>query len=1124
MLKKIINNLTVKSRIVLVLIIVVVVATTAVALVRAAQITNQMNELLEERLKGNANMTFGIFETVGTYTWWMLDAAVNHARRGLTDESYDIEWQLLNLFNSMGYAEHDIRFYENMAVFDADFNMVAIAYPSGDLPDILMFPEYFDAQLEGAWVSPVFESAESGRLQFMFTQPIKYENYLLGMVAITGNTQMLAYFLRDFVQAYDSFINIADRSNVIFFSNRPEAYMNRHVNDLGVIEVFGEIPMNTVFEHNSALTGIDKIAYVTFDPNLNWTIVSFFDAHAVESTAHMIFQSLRFTVSGIILAAMLIVVIVHYSLKPLEALAVSAKQVAEGNIDVTFYARENDEISQVSRSFQEIVTVLNILRENFKNAEHSMTQGDAEYKLEDSRLGGIYDDMLSGTNNIANHMKQAQHQAEAASKAKSDFLSKMSHEIRTPMNAIIGMAELILRENLSASVREQAVTIKQSGDHLLSIINDILDLSKVESGKLELIKSTYLFHSTIQDVISIIKMRMANPEVRFGAYMQADIPSALFGDEVRVRQVLLNILTNALKYTKKGYFSFDITGERKNKDIYILTMKIKDTGIGIKPEDKEILFNEFVQFDIEKNRNVEGTGLGLAITNNLIKLMGGNIEVNSVYSEGSEFIITLPQGYTETNAETPNFSDKRLLLYCRTDLCADYITRAFDDLAAEYHTASSEDELNKKLADGEWDFIFAEADMAYTADKIVREHKRAAKIVMLSDSYDAFYKARDNQDFSLLVMPAYFISIVNVLSGRGGDYVADSQNTEQFVAPDANVLIVDDIETNLKVGEGLLKLYGMSIDTCLSGKSAIEAVLAKEYDLVLMDHMMPEMDGIEATKIIRSLGGSHANLPVVALTANAIVGAKEMFLQNGFDDFLSKPIEVNKLNSILAKWIPAHKQMKAKTVPRTDVDRDEKAEKTEISIADVDVTRGISLSGGSVENYLDTLAVFYKNGIEKIGELAKCVETENFSLYTTYIHALKSACANIGANMHSDNAMALEYAGIDQNNDFIKSHNEDFSDSLKELLENINAVITANTTMPDCDTLDEDVMKELLEQLKTAVEAFDIEAIEELTENLQDFKQLPEKGETVSSLLKDVFLSRYKLVLPQIDRLLLGEN
>jgi len=1097
--------MTVKSRIVIVLFIVVAVATTAVTWVRAAQISNQMNELLEERLKGNANMTFGIFDTVGIYTWWMLESATNHARRGLTEANYDLEWQLLNLFNS--------NFYENIAVFDADFNMLSAAYPDGDLPDILMFPEYFNEQLEGSWISPVFESTASGRLQFMFTHPVIYEDEFIGMVAITGNTHMLEYFLRDFVQAYDSFINIADRSGVIFFSNRPEAYMNRHVNDLGVIEAFGTIPMNTVFEHNSALTGIDKIAYVTFDPYLNWTIVSFFDAHAVESTALMIFESLRFTVSGIILAALLIVLIVHHSLKPMGSLAVSAQQVAEGNLDVVFEVRGNDEISQVSRSFKEILIVLNILQENFKNAEHSMTRGNVAYKLEDSRLGGIYDDMLSSTNNIANHMKQSQLQAEAASKAKSDFLSKMSHEIRTPMNAIIGMAELILRENLTSSVREQAVTIKQSGNHLLSIINDILDLSKVESGKLELVKSDYLFHSTIQDVISIIKMRMSNPEVRFAAYLQANIPNDLYGDEVRVRQVLLNILTNALKYTKKGHFSFDITGERKSDDIYILTMKIKDTGIGMKPEDLKVLFNEFAQFDLEKNRNIEGTGLGLAITKNLVEIMDGNIEVKSVYGEGSEFIITLPQGCSGNKSETPHFSDKSVLLYCRTPLCTDYISRAFDDLAVTYYIADSKEELTNKLAEAQWDFIFAEADMSYTAHEIIQNS--ATKIVMLSDSYDAFHMAKGGQDFLLLVMPAYFISIVNVLSGRDGDYLADSQSVEQFIAPEARVLIVDDIETNLKVGQGLLKLYEMNIDTCLSGKSAIEAVLAKEYDLVLMDHMMPEMDGIEATKIIRSLGGKHSKLPIVALTANAIVGAKEMFLDNGLDDFLSKPIEVSKLNNILAKWIPLEKQMKAE--PNTSIEQDKEIE---ISIADVDVARGISLSGGSAENYLDTLSVFYKNGTSKIAELAQCIETKDISLYTTYIHALKSACANIGANKLSDEAMALESAGMSFMEDFIRSHNGDFINNLKKLLEDINTVISANIKKPDGDTLDENIMKELLAELKTAVESFDLMEIEELFKELQPYTQLSEKGEVLDSLMKNIFLSRYKVALPQIDELL----
>ncbi|MCL2199632.1 MAG: ATP-binding protein [Defluviitaleaceae bacterium] len=1093
----------VKSRILLLLIIVIVATTVVLASIRATQVRIEMDTLLEESLKGNANMTFGIFETAGVYTMWMLDVAANHVRLWFADEGYDTRAHLANLWSSMNREMDGIWLYENIAVFDTDFNPTAAANPYGELPDIRMLPEYPSGHLAEPWISPVFECV-GGRLQFLFAQPVFYGENFIGTVAITVNTQMLAHFLRDFVQVYDSFVNIADSSGVIFFSNRPEAYMGRHVGELGVIEAFGYIPMNTVFAHTSALTGIDKIAYVTHDPYLNWSIVSFFDAHAVESTARIIVASLLPMVIVIILAAVLMMVIINWSLKPLQNLADGAKEVSNGNIAVTFRVDRNDEISQVSIAFMGIVRALNILRSNFKKAENAMARGEMEYKLEDSRLGGIYDEMLASTGNIVGHMKQAMKQAEAASKAKSDFLSKMSHEIRTPMNAIIGMAELVLREDISASTREQTTTIKQSGDHLLSIINDILDLSKVESGKMELVLGDYIFHSTIHDVISIIKMRMANPDVRFAAYMQADIPYTLFGDEVRVRQILLNVLTNALKYTVEGHFSLDIFGEKKD-GMYLLIIKIKDTGIGIKPEDLEKLFGEFAQFDLEKNRNIEGTGLGLAITHSLVTLMKGTIEVNSIYTEGSEFIITLPQEYKESDCKAPDFSDKSVLLYCRTHLNIDYISRTLEDLSVKYHVVKNESDLRDRLTEGGWDFVFAEADMSYAAHNIIKSCDLTTKIVMLTDSYDATYEARDGQDFTLLVMPAYFISVMNILNGRGDDYTADERHTEQFIAPDARILLVDDIETNLRVGQGLLKLYGMSIDTCLSGRDAIESVMSNNYDLVLMDHMMPEMDGVETVKLIRKIGGKYADLPIVALTANAIVGAKEMFLSNGFNDFLSKPIEISKLNNVLEKWIPKEKQMKGSINQATEED-------CQITIEGVDVKRGIMLSGGSSESYLNTLAVFRKDGKIKAAELPACLDEGNITLYTTYVHALKSACANVGAAALSEEAKYLEEAGIKKDLAFISANNDGFLLRLEKLLADIGDVIEKYAPSRTSD-LDAEALKEHLVKLKAAIEAFDVTAIDQISASL-------EGNEEVSDILQNAFVGMYDEALAQIHELM----
>jgi signal transduction histidine kinase/CheY-like chemotaxis protein/HPt (histidine-containing phosphotransfer) domain-containing protein len=721
---------------------------------------------------------------------------------------------------------------------------------------------------------------------------------------------------------------------------------------------------------------------------------------------------------------------------------------------------------------------------------------------------------------LLNPLHKTMEALKAASNAKSEFLAKMSHEIRTPMNAIIGMAELALRENMNDSVHEHVVTIKQASTNLLSIINDILDFSKIESGKLEIIPSNYQFSSLVHDVISIIKMKVVDSNLQFVTNIDCKIPNSLFGDETRVRQVLLNILSNAVKYTKRGFVSLSVSGETA-EDTIILTIDVTDSGKGIKPEDLKKLFGEFVQVDMASNKGIEGTGLGLAITKNLIKMMGGDISVQSEYKKGSIFTITLPQKIQsqEPLAVVEKPEEKSVLVYEHNEIYADSIVCTVDNLGVRCERAESEDVLRAKLKSKEYTYLFISFSQLEQAKSIIQELSSKTQIIVLTE----FGNAVTDRSLSVLPMPVHSISVANILNGVADNfsYNVNENITARFIAPKARVLIVDDINTNLKVAEGLMLPYKMHIDLRLSGAEAIEAVKANDYDLVFMDHMMPEMDGIEATKLIRGMDKEnphYAELPIIALTANAISGTREMFLSNGFNDFLSKPIDMVKLNVILAKWLPKEKQEKLE-LKSTDANTSD-FETTRMKIADIDIKKGIEMSGGTFKSYMQTLAVFHKDGFQKIGEIKNSLEAGNYPLYTTYVHALKSALANIGASELSASAKALEFAGKEKDITFIKLNNDPFIMNLKTLLGSLGNTISLNDGYES--SVDFELLKSELNRLKEALELLDSADIDKMVNNLQEFSRADGVGPGVESILQSVLIGGYDEAISKIDTLLKG--
>jgi signal transduction histidine kinase/CheY-like chemotaxis protein len=547
--------------------------------------------------------------------------------------------------------------------------------------------------------------------------------------------------------------------------------------------------------------------------------------------------------------------------------------------------------------------------------------------------------------------------AEESNKAKSDFLARMSHEIRTPMNAILGITEIQLQDDAHPFLTKEAFErIYNSGSLLLGIINDILDLSKIEAGKLELVPAQYDIASLIHDTVQINIMRYEAKSIEFILNVKEDLPLLLLGDELRIKQVLNNLLSNAFKYTEKGTVKMSAYAEYtdpENDSKLDLIFIISDTGQGMTAEQVEKLGTEYSRFNLQANRKTEGTGLGMNITRNLIQLMEGTITVESSPDEGSTFTVRIPQERADSAV------------------------------------------IGKEIADN-----------------------------LMGLNLDNSVKLRAFQ--------------------MKKDYM-----------PYGRVLVVDDVETNLYVARGLMAPYGLSIETAMSGFEAIDKIRdGSTYDIIFMDHMMPRMDGIETTKIIREHGYKR---PIVALTANAIAGQAAMFIENGFDDFISKPIDIRQLNITLNKLI------RDKYPPEVvEAARKEKAL--------------LSSRGGQKKVLEPELAeVFVRDAKRTVMEmeaiyLNKCSSDDNLSTFIIDIHAMKSALANIGETELSSDAAKLEQAGREKNVRLVLSELPPFMEGLHYIIERLQPKIDGSENTDGSG--DNRYLKEKLLSVRKACELY----------------------------------------------------
>ncbi len=643
--------------------------------------------------------------------------------------------------------------------------------------------------------------------------------------------------------------------------------------------------------------------------------------------------------------------------------------------------------------------------------------------------------------------------AERANYTKSEFLANMSHEIRTPMNAIVGMCELILREeNISENVRENCFNIQSSGRGLLSIINDILDFSKIESGKMELIEKEFNIASILNDVINMTMVRKGDKKIEIMVQADPDIPCGLIGDEIRIRQVIINFMTNAVKFTNAGTITLKLSQTKQDYGIN-LKVSIKDSGIGITEENLEKLFESFQQVDTHKNRAMEGTGLGLAISKRLVTQMGGFVNVSSVYGEGSIFSFVIPLRISDNqpfisvkNAEklkVVGFIDfTRFVIPGVEEHYKEIMFQISHQLNVKFKYTYNIDEFHKIADNGGVTHCFIGRQEYLENKEYFVGLTSKMTVILVQDIIDAVLVP---SNIKCIYKPFYTMSVALALNNESLSYNVNGNTSASvtFSAPKARVLIVDDNAINLKVAVGLMQPYHMQIMTVDSGKDAIAMLCSKNFDLVFMDHMMPEMDGVETTYIIRNTEGDYyKNLPIVALTANAVNGVKEMFLESGFNDFLAKPIEITALDKILKAWLPNKHIIPVGFDSRSNKDNI----KTESAVPEkkealISVSEGLRYACEDKEIYYEILDMYISKGIEKQKYINELFKTKNWKNYIIEVHALKSASQSIGATKLFELAKKLELAGKAGDYGVIEYENALLSELYGQVLEEGNRLV-----------------------------------------------------------------------------------
>ncbi len=693
---------------------------------------------------------------------------------------------------------------------------------------------------------------------------------------------------------------------------------------------------------------------------------------------------------------------------------------------------------------------------------------------------------------------------ERSSHMKSDFLANMSHEIRTPMNAVIGMAEMALREELPYAARNYINQIKDAGKSLLTIINDILDFSKIESGKMDISEVDYELMSMVYDVANIVMARLKDKDVELVVDIVPDLPSKLYGDNTRIKQILLNLTNNAAKFTTQGKIVLKVDYLQTASDMVELDISVEDTGIGVKKEDLGKLFQSFQQVDSKRNRNIEGTGLGLAISKRLLTLMHGNIWVESEYGKGSKFSFNLPQKIVD---ESPSITIKEPDSILMAGLMSNpYVWERFcsdaESLGVECIRVFSVKEFDLFPKDKK-NFLFIEYPMfTEMVEGYIRSHPEITAVLLVG-----FYDHVEFHISNLYVMrkPLFALNIALILNGERLYFEDDEEEQEfDFIAPDAHVLIVDDNAVNLTVAEGLLEPLKMQIETVTSGQAAIGKIANFHYDMVFMDHMMPELDGVETTHIIRRFHSEYNDVPIIALTANAVEGTKEMFCREGMNDFVAKPIEIRVLVDKVRQWLPVEKIKKVK-IGYNVAEAGGRSQSSEpIVVGDLDTKAAMEFFFDE-DLFWKTLKVYYRSIKKKAKIIRVMEEQEDWTGYTIEVHALKSASKQIGAMSLSEKAAAMEKAGNARDSAAIHKGTDEM---LQQYLGYIKVLepfcVEEDENEEDKKDISDGLLKGFFAKMTVAVEDLDMDRMEEVIDEMNQYRYKDGQRELFKQLAEAV--------------------